>query len=262
MTPARPRIFLSRLKSLGNPVPAMAGLFIAIAAGLIFIGFAGAPKDSLRMEWAKALLDAGVVGIAGAFLAYLVEKHGREIESQQKRVEADRLRLSRQQESLKATLSRIRTSYHSSKRSRRNMRALARDCSKGTAVLDLVRYDEYMAELNDAQLEFEAIVSDVKSDKATYASAYTLLDTLTRMEKYLCEIVCEYEEKRSHAGRKASVIPLSELPKLFEFLSYANEDSLFKTEFSHGHRAAQEAILKDLYALTSMEAGRGADSRC
>jgi hypothetical protein len=240
------------IKGIWEPLFWLMGALFAVSVGLVlFFWSRGVVKDTLDMEIAKVALQGGIVAVIGTLLALLVSRREDRVKAAQKALDESREDRRYREERLKATLTRIRSSYNNSKRARRNMRALARDCSKKPAVLDLAHYDKYMAELNEAQLELEAIVSDVESDKETYASAYALLGTLTKMEKYLCAIVSEYEKERSQVGRKAVRIPLGKLTALSEFLDHAEEGSPFKTQFSHGHHAAQEAILKDLHALTS-----------
>ena len=239
-------------KRLNEPLFWLMGILFAVSVALVlFFWSKGVTKDTLEMEIAKVALQGGIVAVTGTLLALLVSRREDRVKTAQKALDEGREDRRYREERLKATLTRIRSSYNNSKRARRNMRALARDRSKQPVVLDLKRYDKYMAELNEAQLELEAIVSDVESDKDTYASAYALLETLTNMEKYLCHIVSEYEEKRSGVGRDAVDIPLGKLTVLSEFLDHAEEGSPFKTDFSKGHHAAQEAILKDLHALTS-----------
>lgn len=248
-------------KLVEEPLWVVAALGIAAILALAALKISGGfPKDSLRMEAGKALLQMMVVGVAGGLVSFLMKERNRRLNEEQKvrdRLKTQQLRadeilrtdLRYREDLLKSTLSRITSSYNNSKRARRNMRALALDRSKERVVVDLDRYDKYMAELNEAQLELETIIGDVKSDQSTYASTFPLADRLEKMEGYLGDLISEYEKARSRAGRNAVEIPYSELTNLPDFVE--RKGKRFMSDFAGGHREAGKAIREDLLNLTS-----------
>jgi hypothetical protein len=241
----------------------MVVLFAISIALFLYLYSRGVRAGTIEMEIAKVLLQVGVVAVVGALLSLLVsnrEQRLEELQQQREQNEADRVRAEDQrredrryrEELLKATLSRITSSYNNSKRARRDMKALALDRSKEGVEVIVERYDLDMLALNEAQLELETIKSDVETAQYSFPSHAKLTPRLKTMESYLGEIITEYKEVRS-ANPSAKTIPLSRLGQLSDFLGEV-KGSRFKENFSAGHDVVRQAIRNDLQALTSRPA--------
>jgi len=237
----------------------LATLFAVSAVWFAVLYHRGVAKDSLDMEFAKSLLNVGIVSVAATVLSLLVFGHQRQVEREERArelrleanqaaAESERARLTYRDDLLTRTLSRITNAYNNTKRSRRRMRALGRRVSLlGDSIL-LREYDACMAEVNDAQLDLEAIKSDVKTGRGAYPSAEALLSSLKAMESYLGSLLEEYEQERAKSMELDSEAPLSKLPRLGDFLG-PSKGSKFARDFSDQHAAVRAAIRGDLLHL-------------
>lgn len=200
------------------------------------------------MEFAKALLQVGVVSVAGTLLSVLVFDHQRRSGQRKDAAAAAEKQLLFRDDLLKSTLARIAAAYASTKRARRTARALGLRRTTGTISVRLQRYDECMAEVNDAQLELEAIKSDVNTTKLAYPSADLVASNLRKMEQYLGELIEEYEGVRAQLPDESTDIDLSRVPRFADFVG-PSTGSEFSTRFSESHSNARGAIRGDLLHL-------------
>lgn len=236
----------------------LGGLFLVSATWFLVLYNRGVEKDTLDMEFAKALLSVGLVSVAATILSLLVFSHQRQVEreerarerraeEQRQAIQDDRERLAQKAATLKATLSRVTEAYNNSKRARRKMRALGCLDRHGAIKIRLSHYDECMAEVNDAQLELEAIKSDVKTNAPAYGSVDALRSSLRSMESYLGELLHEYEGIRARTTVGTELISLEAAPLLADFLGPAS-GSQFVSRFSNEYDRAREAIRAELLA--------------
>ena len=86
----------------------------------------------MDMEFAKALLQVGVVSVAGTLLSVLVFDYQRRSAHRKEAAAAAEKRLQFRDDLLKDTLARITSAYNGTKRARRKMRALS--CAAVAAV--------------------------------------------------------------------------------------------------------------------------------
>jgi hypothetical protein len=237
----------------------MAALFVISSSWFAYLYCVGVEKDSIEMEFAKALLQVGIISVAATLLSLMVFNHQRGADADQRareRREEERMRIAELRRSelrhhedfLKGTLSRITTSYNGTKRARRKMRAMGLSHSSGHTWADVANYDACMAEVNDAQLELETIKGDVKTSEGSYSSASSLTPKLKSMEQYLGELIEEYETVRSRTDDIG--IPLSKLPRFADFVG-PSKGSNFESRYSDAHSAARAVIRSDLRALPS-----------
>ena len=105
--------------------------------------------DTLWFEIAKTILQVGVVLALGALLSLLTSDYQREQQKAESR-----------QEVLRDILERATTSYNDVKRARRLLRAHAMT-KDGTAIL-AGAYDNQIAAINDAQLQFETMADEIQ----------------------------------------------------------------------------------------------------
>jgi len=223
----------------GNPVWLMFAVFvggIGIAWALTKSGRFG--SGSLGFEGAKMALQVSVVGVAGALLSFAAENYKRRQE-----------RVRYREEFLKDTLKRITSSYNKSKSARRLARAKALTGLANERQVKVAGYDESMRELNDAQLELEAVKRDLKIGKDRFPSNERIERYAEAMEKYLGEIIKEYETERQKFGDEKTPLPLKHGG---EFASFVDQESKagFKI-YSKPHGQARDAINRELLALAS-----------
>src|SRR5687768_9857898 len=193
----------ARRSFLRNPLTwVMATLFIVCAGWFARLYNVGVEKDSLDMEFAKALLQVGVVSVTATLLSLLVFDHQHrrnDAQRERERREEDRNRAAETRKSdlrlrgdfLKGTLGRITSSYNGTKRARRKVRAMGLSHEPGRTCLDLARYDECIADVSDAQIKLETIKGDVKPNEGAYPTAAQLTPVLKSMEQYLGELIEE-----------------------------------------------------------------------
>ncbi|HUE79398.1 MAG TPA: hypothetical protein VMN38_07185 [Sphingomicrobium sp.] len=226
----------------------MGSLFAISAGWFALLYFRGVEKDSLDMEFAKALLQVGVVSVAATLLSVLVFDHQRRSALRKEAAAATDKQLQFRDDVLKGTLARITVTYNGTKKARRTMRALGLQRTVEKSLIRLARYDECMAEVNDAQLELEAIKSDVKTSRSAYPSADKLASSLKSMEQYLGALIEEYETVRARLGDTTAEIPMRKVPRFADFVG-PSSGSEFSTKFADAHDGARAAIRVDLLHL-------------
>jgi hypothetical protein len=231
----------------------LAGLLLLflVSIGLflrIYNNFEPQPTRDLDFELARSLLQVGVVSVSAAVVSILVFNYQRQRD--------ERLRLQRQEaddcrrnselidELLIGTLTRVTASYLSTKRARRTLRALGRYQSAEGEMVRIPVYAEWMARLNDAQLELEAVVSDVRTSLGIYPSARKLLRCLRTMENYLRKLTREYE-KQGWRVADCKDVPLVEMTRLADFIGPAGERK-FQTRFAEQYEVLGGAIRDSL----------------
>ena len=223
----------------------MGALFVISAIWFGHLYHRGVDKDSLEMEFAKALLQVGVVSVAGTLLSVLVFNHQREAANRKDAVLVTEKRLQARDEILKGTISRVTHVFGATKRARRTVRALGLRRMAEGALVRLERYDGCLADVNDAQLELEAIKSDVKTSGPLYPSSQQLTSALRDMEQYLGALIEEYETVRAGLSDGTAEFPLERVPRFADFVG-TTKGSEFATKFSGGHDQARASIRSDL----------------
>jgi|SRR5437868_1222333 len=226
----------------------MGTLFVVSSGWFIFLYVRGVEKDSMDMEFAKALLQVGVVSVAGTLLSVLVFDHQRRSTIRKEAAAVAHKQLQFRDDLLKGTLARITAVYNDTKRARRTMRALGLRRLVETTFVRVVRYDECMAEVNDAQLGLEAIKSDVKTSRLAYPSAVKLTSGLRDMERYLGALIEEYETVRAGIADNTKEFSMAKAPRFRDFVG-PSSDSEFARKFSGAHDDARGAIRTDLLHL-------------
>jgi hypothetical protein len=140
--------------------------------------------------------------------------------------------------------------YNGAKSVRRLLRATARTLAdaKGTTTegIKLAPYDRLMQKLVQVQLQFETLREEAETEKNLFAGVPLLqnLDqTLELIESYLNDIVGEYEDsyKLFHKG---DLQPISEFPKLAEFIGPYDSAINFKARFKKPAKDILEGILQ------------------
>ena len=261
-----------------------------IAGFVEFYGRAPA-ANPLDFEIAKALLQMGVVSVVAAIVALLAFNYQHRAQANQRELEvegdrrykaeqsreqaaasaAEKERDERRQELraqadaaarradyvdelLKSTLTRITESYNAAKRARRQLRALARfEATSGEVMIRASVYDEWMARLNDAQLDLETVKRDVDVSRGAYPSAKEMFECVKRMEDYLRDVRKEYEEARWKVQPDAA-IPLASLLELTDFLGKKKASKKFSGEFIDQYATVRRMVRANLLNVRFTEA--------
>ena len=122
----------------------------------------------------------------------------------------------------KATAEAVIREYSTAKKVRRLLRA---NCIQGPAGskdnpwtdVPVTTYDTHLGTINDVQLGLELVKRRLKFFRAVFQNPNALNLKAEAMEKYLGEIITEYERYRNPALRRDS-IPLGELDHLRGFI--------------------------------------------
>jgi hypothetical protein len=163
--------------------------------------------DSFEREVAKILVQLiGIVLVTGVISAAVAEY-------QKERDRAADLQ-QRKDNLLRTMLDETIAAYHDVKQTRRLMRARMWENSGDPIGVDI--YDQHLAAINDAQLEFERLARYPNLIEDVRINNTQLKDSLDLIEQSLMNVVNEYErERRNVAG--GSVL-LEDLPELVGFM--------------------------------------------
>jgi hypothetical protein len=224
----------------------------------------------LDYELAKTLLQMGAVSVAAAIVSLLAFNYQHRTQASQRELETERERRHRTAEKdrderrqemrqnaelkarradyvdelLKSTLSRVTESYNAAKRARRQLRALARyENDSGEMMVRASVYDEWMARLNDAQLDLESVKRDVDVSRGAYPSAKEMFVCLKRMEDYLRAVRKEYEEARWQADGD---LPLNPLERLVDFIGKKKASKAFSEELQDQYAELRQMVRSNL----------------
>ena len=233
------------------PTPAsrlIAVLCFLFGASVVAIALMPKPLPStFEMEVAKSLLQLGVVSVVGVVVSVLVFEYQRARNNTDKQRDIDRKALEYREELLKTVLARAMSNYSQAKKARRMFRARGRDRHPDLDV-DIVVPDEYdrcMEAVNDAQLDLENLSRDVRNSSVAFTRPDKIVDSIRSMEKYLSDLVGEYEAHRGTQMLRLQKLLLDDLPLLQNFLLSAAQ-SEFKPMVIMPYHEVQDAIRQDL----------------
>ena len=197
------------------------------------------------MEVAKALLQVGVVSVVGAVVSMFVFEYQRERQNADKNRDFRKKSIEYREELLKTVLSRAMDCYSQTKRARRMFRARGLQRLDDLAVVDPEEYDKCLDSINDAQLELENLARDVRNSGPAFTNPELIVRNLRAMEKYLSDLIGEYERQRGTLMLREGKVMLDELTYLNQFLIAASQSS-YKPDFIIPFHEVQQAIRSDL----------------
>ncbi|MCI0358094.1 MAG: hypothetical protein L0211_06410 [Planctomycetaceae bacterium] len=226
----------------------LAALFAASFVLLLLVKFGLNPQPgTFELEIASAILQLGVVSVTAAVVSLLTFEYQQERARVEKDRELDRKRLEYREKLLKSTLAKAMGSFTTVKKARRLLRARAilPDNDPTKDVVLARPYDAYLLMLNDAQLELENLARDVETSKPAFTQPDALVKLLWTMEKYLGEILTEYESERAEFRGKPLSRELKLLPRLFDLID-PNKASQFREQLVKPYHLVQKFVRKDL----------------
>jgi hypothetical protein len=205
---------------------------VAIIVVAVFIGWPKPIKDRLDGEVFKLTYEFFLIVVLGGALSLLYKR----LEDERKKDAAKDEWRRTQRDSERNLQRELRTevvrAYHNAKKIRRLLRAKAREYLPDTVttILHPDPYNQQMELLIDTQLEFEFFVDRVRSNPGLFSGAANLLTNLEKVERYLNQLVGEYEDSRSifslHQGRPT----LSCFQYLEEFIGPYKLAAAFKSD--------------------------------
>ncbi len=212
--------------------------------------------SGVPLEVAKALLQVGVVSIAGPIVSWattdyqskqdrLEKKRDQRQRRQSKKRDLERQQSEYRDELLAGTLSRVVAAYAHTKRARRLLRARAGAVNGGPGLVQLEDYDRFLAVVNDAQLELEALKGDVNTSRVAFSDSHSVASLLGSMEEYLGKVVKEYERER-HTVKHSKGVLVAKLKMLSDFLAHSGNQNLFKLRVVDSYHNIQRIIRADL----------------
>jgi hypothetical protein len=226
---------------------------IVVLSLLLFVGsiitvqlfFSKSQQGTIEFELAKALLQLGLVSVAGGVVSMLVFEYQRWRNATDKSADQRRKEMEYRKSRLSSILTRAMAAYRQTKKARRILRARAISGEKGAEVILERQYDECLDMLNDAQLDFEDLARDVGTSGEDFSNAEALKDKLHSMEDYLGDLITEFEKsRRSFSGDEAS-LPLSKLPLLADFVLHMRK-SQFRAKIVEPFHEVEKHIRADL----------------
>jgi hypothetical protein len=199
-------------------VLALSAAFLVSAGIVLVVAVVGSVQaNTLWFEIMKTLLQIGVVSAAGAALSIVSFEYQRDAQRTEKAHADERIRDETRKDWLRGILARAAASYTDVKRARRLLRgrALTTDAQTQHVVVRAEAYDQQLAAINDAQLEFELLADDVRTSGQQPAGVITQLgDEFDRIEKALSKLITEYEQKLPTFRGSPAVLELDQLSVL------------------------------------------------
>jgi len=249
---------------------------VTIWLTILFASYPGHPEaeESIRVEIVKSLLQLAIVIIIGGVVATLfkteerrrdrllkAEEQRREqlLKAEEQRREHLRLRAETRADYLK----RLSKLYRDVKAARRALRTggltTKYTTSKKPISINSVQiglYKEQMERINEAQLELEGLKIEAKS-LPDFASLESVSERLEQMEKYLGDIISEFEEIYPLIQISQPITP-DKLKHLDEYTGDKDRNSVdtkhrFKGDFSEPYSEVIGIISRQLIIQPLME---------
>jgi len=169
--------------------------------------------------------------------AKISEDQNRELAKLEKAKEERRMQEENRNQYRKEVLSNLNKLYAKTKTARRMLRAKGFTTQWYSKEDDscLVKqsvYDLYMKDINQCQLELEAIRKEIFIGSSIFLAPAMITGNLKAMDNYLGNLITEYEKKLPDFKGEPEVLKIESLPVLKKFLSNAKVSGGFKENFS------------------------------
>lgn len=215
-------------------------VFAAASLGtLAFLYTEGLFPANFGAEIAKVTLQLGVLSIAGAILSAAANRHQRIVQRNQQAGEYC-------DEVLAGVLSRTTAAFNAVKRARRLLRARTITSAGSSDILIApALYDQLLDEIIRAQLQIEEIHRDVGTSHPAFDDPIATMAHLKMMEKYLHELIAEYEKMRSELPEEARERRKISLPRLVDFQAPYRE-SEFRARLAIPYRRLRRLLTAEM----------------
>lgn len=204
-------------------------------------------KGKTLWDWLGLLAVFAIPVVVGFGVALFAETQRQAERDQEERTERKTL--------LRELRKNIIQAYNEAKGVRRILRGAAR-CylpNQNETIITREPYDKQMQALISTQLQFETLKVEVDSLSTLFSGKIDLtilLSNLVYIEKYLNDIIGEYEDLYKNYPYDAPTIPISKLPKLGEFIGKYKNAIDFQEKFQE---PAHQLIRLDLRNLLNSE---------
>lgn len=194
-------------------------------------------EKSFGREVGKTLLQIIAVSVLGTIATLLLAVYNSRRTELQKEKDLSRIANENRSQFKKESLRRVAEAYSDVKRARRMLRAKAfttpyyRVWNDDSLVI-LSIYDQYMAEINNAQLSLEIISREIKGSVTSFSRVENYQEISAKIqdiEECLKKLITEYEEKRNYFQGEPPLLAIKHLEKLKDFIG--SEEKLFAEEF-------------------------------
>jgi len=205
----------------------------AAVGGIIFLVASGrAVKESVEFEVVKVLVQFLLVGVLGVLISLLVQNYNRQ---RDKEVLVNELR--------KTVLTDLITAYSDTKRARRILMGNRLSGERLTYKI----YDEQIRNIITTQLALELITHQLKTHEAYFGrNAKSIIDNVTRMEKYLGEVIDEYKDVLKGEAQVPTTLAIASLPRLSSSMGREKEANNFGKGFVKPYRSTVAEIRKQV----------------
>jgi hypothetical protein len=142
--------------------------------------------------------------------------------------------------------------YNDAKHARRLLRARARTGGNGADPsvdprLDVDEYDGQMEAVSRAQLGIELVIRRIKFNSRSFRRAKEITTHLGIVEKYLNQVIDEWEDVRVQS-RRSPRLTVHSLPALDDFLRHYDHSARFRLEFKVPFASALQLLERALRA--------------
>lgn len=232
----------------------LASMFTIALIGLFVIASRyDVSKDSFGRTISDTLLSIISVSVIGAVISLLLADYKRKQSAIDKERDERRLVENNRDEYRKKVLQTLNQHYAKTKNARRMLRAKGfltpyYENEDDNSLLSLSFYDEAMDDINDCQLELESIREEIATNRSAFLNATLITDNLKKMDKYLGDLVSEYEKCRPAFSGNPPVLRIGDLSELKEFIAKANSENQegFKVKFSKKFNEIRKEIRNDI----------------
>jgi len=242
----------SLAKDKGEMIFICLGVTLTVSLiGLFIFGlFFDVEKDSFGRTITNTLLNIISVSVIGTLFTLLLGNYNR-TQSQLHTQEENRKRIEENWDQYrKDALQRLQKLYAKTKNARRMLRAKGfptpyyRNENDSNLMKQSV-YDFYMEDINDSQLELEAIRQEITTERSIFSDPAKIISNLKDMDEYLGKMVSEYEAKGSAFTGDPATLKIGELKDIKSFLAHGDE-GFFKTNFSRKCNEVRKVIRNDI----------------
>jgi hypothetical protein len=201
--------------------------FVALAGVAAFIVWRPAIESSLGTDAFKLTYQFLLVSVVGGAVSAIYKEFQRQRDEQTKRTEQSAATREAKRTLQRQFLTDGVAAYNAAKKARRLLRAKAIEPGPN-AQIHRQPYDDQMQALMDAQLAFEALVERVRASPTLFPGLESDFDAI---EKYLSEILKEYESRLSQFTGTPPTLVLTSAAKLAEFTANYSPGSDFDVKF-------------------------------
>lgn len=232
-----------RRKSKSPKIIALIGL-IGVC---IFLIFGSEIKKFVDEKVFESTYQFFLITIIGGGVSLIFESYRRDLESKEREAERQREEKEKRQEIQRSLRARLIVAFNDVKKVRRLLRAEAVQ-GKPNDKSEVVIREQYRKQMNaliDAQLSIDFAYRVIKYEPDLFQDS-TLVGKLKKANKYLRNIIDEYEKCYRRFSDESTIIRIYGLPGLYDFIRPYDESEKIKQDFWNPFYEAFDIIGKIL----------------